>query len=259
MHSGQWPIGGSAKPRFSVIMVVRNKAEGAFLTLESVAAQKNADFEIVVIDGASTDATVDVLNAFRSKLAYYSSEPDKGIYDAMMKGARAACGEWIIFMNAGDRFYNEYVLSTIGNLGDAAIAYGDARIDIGSWGSPWAKDEISSVWKRMPFAHQAQLIRREKQLAYGFRDQFKIVADFDLICRAAANGEKFAPLGQIICRLEPAGFSGESFRARTMERFRSARENFPTLRVWRHYFSLIAGRALAVLKSFTNSLKPGRA
>ena len=99
--------------KVTVITVVYNNVEGIRTTLESFVSQSWSNKEIVVVDGGSTDGTWDVINSFAGNIAYKSSEPDRGIYDAMNKGIDKATGEWIIFLNSGDVFVDSTVLERV--------------------------------------------------------------------------------------------------------------------------------------------------
>ena len=97
----------------SIITATYNSAETINDTIKSVLCQTNKDFEYIIVDGGSTDETIDIVKSYESEFSgrlKWVSEKDKGIYDAMNKGINAARGEWINFMNAGDRFENMGVL-----------------------------------------------------------------------------------------------------------------------------------------------------
>lgn len=101
--------------KISIITVVYNDSFNIERTLLSVINQTFESKEYIVIDGGSTDGTLSILQNYKDKIDILVSEPDKGIYDAMNKGIKKATGEWIIFMNSGDIFYNQAVLSNIFN------------------------------------------------------------------------------------------------------------------------------------------------
>jgi glycosyltransferase involved in cell wall biosynthesis len=100
-------------PLLSVITVVYNGELFLEKTIQSILNQKKANFELIVIDGKSTDRTVEIIKRYEKSIKNWISEPDNGIYDAMNKGINIANGDWIIFMNAGDIFANNNVLNNI--------------------------------------------------------------------------------------------------------------------------------------------------
>lgn len=102
--------------KISVITVVYNSAHTIKDALESVAAQSHTDIEHIVIDGASTDGTAEVIESYQEQLAHFISEPDKGIYDAMNKGLRLVTGDVVGFLNADDVYANANVLSRVAEL-----------------------------------------------------------------------------------------------------------------------------------------------
>jgi glycosyltransferase involved in cell wall biosynthesis len=100
-------------PTISIITVVYNDVRNRERTIQSVLSQTFTNIEYIIIDGESTDGTIDVIKKYESKIDYICSEKDNGIYDAMNKGIRHASGKWLNFMNSGDIFVNENVLSNI--------------------------------------------------------------------------------------------------------------------------------------------------
>lgn len=101
------------KHLISIVTVSYNAAATIEQTILSVINQTYRNIEYIIIDGGSTDGTVEIIKKYANKLAYWVSEPDKGIYDAMNKGIQKAKGEWINFMNAGDILYNSDVLAQV--------------------------------------------------------------------------------------------------------------------------------------------------
>lgn len=113
------------KLKISVITINLNNASGLRKTIESVVSQTFNDFEYVVIDGGSTDGSVDVIKEYDDKITYWISEPDKGIYNAMNKGILKAKGEYLLFLNSGDWLVDEMVLQKCKpKLKDYDILYG---------------------------------------------------------------------------------------------------------------------------------------
>src|SRR5690554_2808646 len=121
--------------KLSVITVNLNNAAGLSKTLESVASQTFTNYEHIIIDGGSTDGSVDIIKDYERKFngapghLYWVSEPDKGIYNAMNKGIKVASGEYCNFLNSGDYYISAPTLSTIFDHNpNSDILYGDALI-----------------------------------------------------------------------------------------------------------------------------------
>lgn len=100
-------------PKVSIITVVYNDVHNISRTVESIIGQSYSNLEYIVIDGDSVDGTKDVVKTYLSSIDVYISEDDNGIYDAMNKGVSLSSGDWILFMNSGDVFYNGDVVSNI--------------------------------------------------------------------------------------------------------------------------------------------------
>ena len=121
---------------FSVITINYNNCSGLESTVKSVINQSYDNFEFIIIDGFSSDGSVDVIYEYKNRIAYWVSEKDHGIYHAMNKGVIQARGDYCIFMNSGDCFYDDRVLSSIANynckediiVGYAAIKKGNGII-----------------------------------------------------------------------------------------------------------------------------------
>jgi glycosyltransferase involved in cell wall biosynthesis len=113
-------------PKLSIITVNRNNAPGLRKTIESVFSQRFTDYEYIIIDGGSTDGSVEVIKEFEDKITYWVSEPDKGIYNAMNKGVLKSKGEYLQFLNSGDWLVDDNILRQIFTLDKKAdILYGN--------------------------------------------------------------------------------------------------------------------------------------
>ena len=99
--------------KYSIITINYNNKDGLKKTIESVINQSCKDFEYIIIDGGSTDGSVDVIRQYADRINYWISEPDKGVYNAMNKGVAQAHGEYLNFMNSGDCFSDNSVLENI--------------------------------------------------------------------------------------------------------------------------------------------------
>ena len=96
--------------KYSIITINYNNRDGLRNTIESIINQSYKDYEFIVIDGGSTDGSVDIINEYKDRITYWVSEKDNGIYHAMNKGVKTAHGEYLSFINSGDMLYNDHVL-----------------------------------------------------------------------------------------------------------------------------------------------------
>lgn len=174
--------------KISVITVCRNSEKTIERTLQSVGCQTCNDFEYIVIDGVSTDRTLDIIEKYKNHITKFISEPDKGIYDAMNKGIRMAEGEYIIFLNADDVFLHENVLSLAADKmknQETDLYYGDlvfAEKDTGKINNR-KQDNVNYVYLcgGMLF-HPSIFAKKELFEKFGYFDtKYRIAADYDWI------------------------------------------------------------------------------
>lgn len=173
--------------RFSIITVCLNEASNIRKTCESICSQTFRDFEWVVIDGGSTDGTLNVLEEYRDRISILISESDDGIYDAMNKGVRLATGKHLLFLNGGDYFADVDALKAVSAAPDRDILYGDMCClpEDGQLMRKTYPDILpQSFLLKNKLPHQASFFRRELFCKYGNYDtRFKISADYDLFVR----------------------------------------------------------------------------
>ena len=172
--------------KVSIITVCLNAADSLANTCESICSQQYSGFEWIVIDGASTDGSLDILHEYQGDITRLVSEPDNGIYDAMNKGIRLARGDYLLFLNAGDRLAGPDVLYSVESAPDVGIIYGD--IEVVSDGlsklikSPQELPRDFLLRKMMP--HQSTFIKKELFDKYGsYKVSYKIAADYDFFVR----------------------------------------------------------------------------
>lgn len=186
----------SSKRKISIITVCYNACKVIEKTIESVLAQSYPDKEYIIIDGGSTDGTVDIIKKYSDKISYWVSEPDKGIYDAMNKGIDAATGDWINFMNAGDTFVEdrtlELVADRIESTQSADIVYGDT-IKAYKYGKKECKPlQLRLMARHIVFCHQSSFVRTELMKKDKFSLKYKIAGDYDFFYRQYTANRAFA-------------------------------------------------------------------
>lgn len=225
---------GSVTPVVTVATVVRNSASDLRLTLPSIVGQRFANKELVLIDGGSTDGTLDVIRDFIPQIDHWKSSPDNGPYDAMKKAADVARGRWILFMNAGDRFVDE---NALGRLVEAARddadfvaghhVYIDKHgieminhcVDFEKTYARLLAGDLDSDWVRGVPCHQAVLTRAELIRRHGFDPSYHIAADHEFMYRMRRQGASFQVVPTIVAEYVGGGLS--------------ARQEFRCLEEWR--------------------------
>jgi glycosyltransferase len=225
--------------RFSIITATFNCAETVQDCLVSVASQRDVEAEHVVIDGASTDGTVAVLEQHRAGLGALVSEPDGGIYFGLNKGIASAHGEIIGFLHGDDVYADEAVLRrVVVAFSDAAVeaVYGDlvyvSRDDPSRVIRHWHAGEFRRGrlrWGWMP-PHPTLFLRRSVYARFGgFDTRYRIAADYDLMLRVLSQIEgTVVYLPEVLVRMRLGGVSNRSLRhvaRKSWEDYRALRAN----------------------------------
>lgn len=213
-------------PTLSVITIVYNNVTDIERTLLSVLHQSYPNIEYIVIDGASTDGTLDIVKKYSSRLSKVISEKDKGIYDAMNKGLEAATGDYVLFMNSGDEIYNRETVSNVfSTVPDADIYYGETEMYNENWESLGQRRHQAPEnfnWKSfrygMSISHQAIYVR--KSLTEPYDLQYKYSSDIDWIIKAAKKATKTVNVHQYIAKYLVGGVSKKRHLDSLKERFR---------------------------------------
>ncbi len=177
--------------RYSIITINYNNEEGLRHTIESIVCQTYTDFEFIIIDGGSTDGSVDVIKEYAEHIAYWVSEKDNGRYNAMNKGVCQAKGDYCIFMNSGDCFYKENVLKEISTqLKGCDIFVG--KIISSSTKSilfaPPHKEMSLYYLYSSTVPHQSSFIKRNLLTKYPYDETLEIVSDWKFYVQAIVFG-----------------------------------------------------------------------
>lgn len=242
--------------KVSVIMVVRNAADQIAEALDSVRQQRGIELELVVVDGLSTDHTLDIVARYQDLSPRVLPGPDAGIYDAMNKGVAAARGEALFFLNADDRLAQPQALALLAAvLADPAvdIAYGNILV-CGPDGDRWRSHRHVSTASLgfESLSHQALLARCSAFARVGDFDlRYRICADLDWLMRAADAGLTLKHLPRLVCRCLTGGISTREQAlmmeevAVLRERRAAARGRHWALASLRRWLRRVAGEDLA--------------
>lgn len=233
----------TSTPLISVITVVYNAEKLIKKTLKSVLAQTYPNIENLIIDGKSKDNTLQVIQNFKDNRVRIISEPDKGIYDAMNKGIANAKGDYIIFINAGDEFYDADTLSTIMNAAsNADVYYGNTAVinlngEILGDRRLFPPDDLNwrSLRYGMSVSHQSLLVK--KSIAPVYDLGYKISADIDWVIRALQNAQTIVNTHNYISRFLEGGVSSSRRKLALKERFSIMKKHYGLLQtLWSHLY-----------------------
>lgn len=204
------------KPKVSVITVCLNCRKTIPKTLESIFSQNYENLEIIVVDGKSHDGTVSYLQSLGHRFAAFISEPDSGIYDAMNKGVKVATGDFIIFLNAGDRFAAPDVISQVFShglvVGSELPPIITGRIQFEHNGKPLNLFRPKNSGKEgLGLPHQATFVSSSLHKKYLFDTRYRFVGDYELWRRLQSKGLfSVAYLDIIVSRFSVGGASTDT-------------------------------------------------
>lgn len=257
--------------KITVVTVCYNAADRIEQTIISVLNQTYDNIEYIIIDGGSTDGTVDTIRRYSNRITYWVSEKDGGIYDAMNKGISIATGQYINFMNAGDTFYSSETLKILAGRIDnnAIIIYGDCNVKFR--GSVVHKKplKIDYLNTKLPFCHQSMLVDVSFHKKHLYSTKLKIASDYKFVYDAYyKNNVKLQYIPITVSTFDSTdGVSSHNFITSMNEKFEiwGIENNFIYKFPWyfatlRMYLSLyvrryIPTRATVFIRKFTDSLR----
>jgi glycosyltransferase involved in cell wall biosynthesis len=210
--------------KISIITAVYNGAASIAATLQSVARQDHEEIEHILIDGGSTDSTLDVIREHSGRVARLISEPDAGAYDAFNKGLRCATGDVIAFLNCGDTYTSASVVSRMAGIlsldrieavfADVLIVDSDAMHRVIRRYSSKRFSPKSMSYGLMP-AHPSLFLRREVYERVGeYNSNFKIAGDFELCLRVFLTPSiRYRYLNEAVVNMPTGGLSNRGWRS----------------------------------------------
>ena len=208
--------------KYSIIVVTQNNADGLKRTLQSVRALNYPCLEVIVIDGASTDSTKDVIKGFAQLVTVFVSEKDKGIYNAMNKGIAHVTGDYVVFMNAGDCFADADVLTKV-NEADTDIILGGAKYgnDIRFVPDKMTLYDVLSLG----INHQSTYYKADVLRKYGFDESYRLTADLKSVIEPMARDKAtLATIPSVLSICEGGGVSKQCWRDTLIENKRIVAE-----------------------------------
>ena len=210
--------------KVSIITVCFNSAGTLHHTIDSVLGQSHPDLEYIVVDGASTDGTLDILRDYRDRITRVISEPDEGIYDAMNKGIEACTGDIVGILNSDDFFRSPDTIADVVNAfsenGSADIVFGDivyVSLDDLESVTRYYSSKRFKPWKLrfgyMP-PHPGTFVRREAYEKVGlYRLDYRISADYEMFIRWLISARlPYRRIDKVLVHMRPGGLSTSGFR-----------------------------------------------
>ena len=214
-------LGNNTAPKISVVVATYNAHSTLQRCIDSVVSQKYQDVELIVIDGASTDGTVGILEKNSASISYWVSEPDRGITHAWNKALAHIHGDWVLFLGADDLLIDDMVFSDfvaylenpscLSKLMYGQVMMVDNNLNcIGLAGWEWrdSRNRFLCVGNNIPHQgvfHHVSLFDRNI-----FNEDFKIAADYDLMLRTVLSGvEPIFMKGLIITQMQAGGISND--------------------------------------------------
>jgi len=244
------PMGDAAPTSvISIVVATRNAAGTLPGCLEAVLRQDYPAVDLVVVDGASTDGTVSILEAYSGRLGHWMSEPDTGVYSAWNKAIRHIRGEWVCFLGADDRLATPSVLSDMApRLAQrpARVVYGITHVTAGdgqvlwSMGRPWLQTR-ADLADHMSLPNPSTFYHRELFRVHGtFDESFQIAGDYEFLLRELV-GHPAVFVDTVVVRMGAGGVSQDlRNRARSLrEAERARRQNGLTARRFRRTLEIL--------------------
>lgn len=242
-------------PKISIITVTFNAEKVLGRTLESIRKQEYDNIESIIVDGASKDGTLKIINEYSDVVTKWISEPDKGLYDAMNKGLDMATGDYVWFLNAGDTIAKTDILSYLfdQDFSMKDIYYGDTLIvdeEGNSIGGRRLRPKQDLTWKSfkwgMLVCHQSILVKRKIAPRYDLK--YKIAADYEWVLESFKRAEYITGTHHKVACFLSGGLSRQNIIRANFERFKIMKKYYGFFSSLWYNFLMIFRFAYTVIK-----------
>ncbi len=232
-----------SQPKISIITVVFNGSSLIERTINSVLVQTYPNIEYIIIDGASTDGTLDVIEKYRTKIQTIISEKDKGIYYAMNKGLAVATGDYVLFLNAGDELYSGSTIKDVfAGSPDADVYYGNTAVvdeQRNILGDRRLSPPENLTWKSFKFgmtvSHQSFIARRSFCEPYSL--EYRLASDIDWIIKILKKSTKIVNTHIYTSKFLEGGITSKQTKLAWSERFKVLAKHYGFFQaVWNHFY-----------------------
>ncbi|MDD3877990.1 MAG: glycosyltransferase family 2 protein [Bacteroidales bacterium] len=235
----------SDNPLVSIITVVFNSEKYLEGTIQSIVSQQADNVEYIIVDGASTDGTKDIITNNLTHIHQWISEPDKGLYDAMNKGLKMAKGEYVWFINSGDKLFSDTTIKELTSIVDKEdhpdVIYGETIIideQDKYIGPRRLKTPEQLTWKSLidglVVCHQSFVVKRSIAPQYNLK--YKIAADYDWVLSCLKYSGKIHNSGLVLSRYLDNGLSKNNIPKALYERFKIMINNFGWIKTLGNHF-----------------------
>lgn len=213
------------KPLISIVTVVYNGEKYLEQTIISILGQDYDNVEYIIIDGGSTDRTLDIIKKYQDQVDYWISEPDTGPFNAMNKGASLSSGEYIAFLNADDWYAKNTfnIISSIIKIDNSDYIFGNVEMYENNNYLWTFKSRLENYKYQMPIPHPSLFIKRKYLISIGFDETYNAISDYDFIIKIINKKLKYKYVNNTFTYFRVGGISTS---AHELEHFRLAYTSF---------------------------------
>jgi glycosyltransferase involved in cell wall biosynthesis len=204
----------SQRASISIVTICFNAVEHIEATIASVLIQGIPGLEYIIIDGGSTDGTIDVIRKYEKQLAAWVSEPDEGISDAFNKGIALASGELVGLLNAADYYVPGALKELLSIYKGSDVIYGNMRTLVEGKSNGDFHPDHQKLKSDMTLCHPATFIRKDAYLRYGdYRSDYRLAMDYELLLRFLLAGAAFEKIDLVLTEMSMDGVSNVHWKA----------------------------------------------